>query len=107
MSGQSFNISTKPREVRWSLWGSFSAALKSIDLKIGWALFNDAVASWVDDDASSLGAALAFYAIFLLAPVLIVAIAVAGAVFGRQAAEGEIFRRTQEMVGYTGATAIQ
>jgi membrane protein len=59
------------------------------------------------DNAASQGAALAFYTIFSLAPVVIVAIAVAGAVFGREAAEGEILRQIQALVGHAGAVTIQ
>jgi membrane protein len=57
--------------------------------------------------STSQGAALAFYTIFSLAPVVIVAIAVAGVVFGRQAAEGEILRQIQSLVGHAGAVTIQ
>ncbi len=59
------------------------------------------------DNAPSLGAALAYYTIFSLAPVLIVVIAVAGLVFGREAAEGEILRELQALVGPAGAATIQ
>jgi membrane protein len=72
-----------------------------------WALLKDACSAWAEDDAPRLGAALAFYTIFSLAPVSIVVIAVAGAVFGRAAAEGEILRQIQALVGHTGAAAIQ
>jgi membrane protein len=54
-----------------------------------------------------MGAALAFYAVFSLAPVLIIAISVAGVAFGQKAAEGEFSRQLQGLVGETGAKAIQ
>jgi membrane protein len=79
----------------------------SVSLKVASALFKEACSGWVEDHASSLGAALAFYAVFSLAPVLIVAIAVAGLVFGQKAAEGEFSRQLQALVGATGARAIQ
>ena len=75
--------------------------------KVAWALLKEACYAWVADNAPSLGAALAFYTIFSLAPVLMVATAVAGVVFGREAAEGEILRQIQALVGHTGAAAIQ
>jgi membrane protein len=53
------------------------------------------------------GAAVAFYTIFSLAPVLIVTIAVAGLAFGQRAAEGEILRQLQSVMGETGARAVQ
>ena len=54
-----------------------------------------------------MGAALAFYTVFSLAPVLIVAISAAGLAFGQKAAEGEFSRQLQGLVGVTGAQAIQ
>jgi membrane protein len=54
-----------------------------------------------------MGAALAFYTVFSLAPVLIVAISVAGLALGQKAAEGEFARQLQGLVGETGARAVQ
>jgi membrane protein len=54
-----------------------------------------------------MGAALAFYTVFSLAPVLIVAISVAGLTFGQKAAESEFARQLQGLVGGTGARAVQ
>src|SRR5437667_8662203 len=61
----------------------------------------------MEDKASQLGAALAFYSILSLAPLLVIAIAIAGFVFGEQAARGEIEGQIQQMVGTQGAEAIQ
>ena len=71
------------------------------------ALFKQAGAAWLDDDAPTLGAALAFYTLFSLAPVLIVAVSVAGFAFGEKAAQGEIVRQFQGLMGTQGATAIE
>ena len=57
-----------------------------------WPLLRDATRSWDEDGASSLGAALAFYTLFSIAPLLLIVISVAGLVFGEQAARGEIMR---------------
>jgi membrane protein len=54
-----------------------------------------------------LGAALAFYTIFSVTPVVVVATAIAGLVFGREAAQGEILRQIQAFVGHSGAETIQ
>lgn len=72
-----------------------------------WVLLKAACSAWREDNVPRLGAALAFYTIFSLTPVLIVVIAVVGAVFGRAAAEGEILRQIQAFVGRNGAAAIQ
>jgi membrane protein len=70
-------------------------------------LFKQAGAAWLDDDAPTLGAALAFYTLFSLAPVLIVAVSVAGFAFGEKAAQGEIVRQFQGLMGTQGASAIE
>jgi membrane protein len=74
--------------------------------KIAWVLFKETCSAWVADDTPRLGAALAFYTISSLAPFLIVATAVAGFVFGREAVEGEVLRQIQSWVGQAGAEAI-
>jgi membrane protein len=71
------------------------------------ALLRQAGVAWLADNAPRLGAALAFYTLFSLAPVLIVAVSVAGFVFGEKAAQGEIVRQFQGLMGTQGATAIE
>lgn len=66
-----------------------------------------AAKSWIDDYASSMGAALAYYTMFSIAPLLLIVIAIAGLIFGVEAARGEIFAQLQGMMGEEGATAIQ
>ncbi|HYC42886.1 MAG TPA: YihY/virulence factor BrkB family protein [Noviherbaspirillum sp.] len=66
-----------------------------------------AVEEWINDRASSKGAALAFYTLFSLAPVLIMVLAIAGAIFGEDAARGAIFDELNTLVGPAGAEAIQ
>ena len=72
-----------------------------------WNLIRKSVAAWVDDYAPSMGAALAYYTLFSLAPLLIIAIAVAGLVFGQEAARGEIVEQIQGLIGLEGAIAVQ
>jgi membrane protein len=62
---------------------------------------------WVDHNASRTGAALAFYTVFSLAPILLLSIAIAGLFFGEQAARGEIFEQIRDLIGPTGAAAVQ
>ena len=78
-----------------------------MNLKAVFILFKKACLAWADDDAPSMGAALAFYTVFSLAPVLVVAISVAGLAFGQKAAEGEFAQQLQELLGETGARAVQ
>jgi membrane protein len=76
-----------------------AAQLKDILLK-SWKEFND-------DQAPRLGAALAYYTLLSLAPLLILVIAVAGLVFGKQAAQGQLLNEINNMVGTQGGQAIQ
>ena len=71
------------------------------------AIFKAAALNWVDDYAQSMGAALAFYTLFSIAPLLLIVIAVAGSVFGEEAARGEIFHQIEELLGTHGASAVQ
>jgi membrane protein len=71
------------------------------------ALFRTAAVNWVHDYAQSMGAALAFYTMFSIAPLLLIVISVAGAVFGEEAARGEIFGQLQGLLGVPGALAVQ
>lgn len=70
-------------------------------------LIQQAGAAWVDDRAPTMGAALAFYSAFALAPLLIVLIAAAGAIFGPDAARGAIAGQLTGLVGAAAAQAIQ
>lgn len=62
---------------------------------------------WTEDHAQSLGAALAFYTVFSLAPLLLLVIAIAGLMFGQEAAEDQIIGQIQSFVGEESAKVIQ
>jgi membrane protein len=66
-----------------------------------------AVRAWWEDNALRLGASLAYYTLFAIAPVLLVAIAIAGVVFGPEAVRGEIVGQLRGLVGREGAEAVQ
>jgi membrane protein len=70
-------------------------------------LLSQAGAAWLADNAPRLGGALPFYTLFSLVPVLIVAVSVAGFVFGEKAAQREIVRQFQGLMGTQAATAIE
>src|SRR3990167_9904824 len=67
----------------------------------------ESLTSWIDHRASSKGAALAFYTLFSMTPILVLSIAVAGYVFGAEAAQGEIVAQLEGLVGPNGAKAMQ
>lgn len=62
---------------------------------------------WNADQAPRIGAALAFYSMLSLAPLLILLIALAGLIFGDEAARGQLFGQIESLVGRQGAVAIQ
>jgi membrane protein len=72
-----------------------------------WALVKQAGEAWVDDYAPSMGAALAYYTVFSLAPLLLIVISVAGLVFGPDAARGEIFGELRDLMGDDAAKAVE
>jgi membrane protein len=70
-------------------------------------IFGAALQAWWDDDALRLGASLAYYTLFAIAPVLLVAMAIAGMAFGADAARGEMVGQLDQLVGQEGARAVQ
>ena len=76
-------------------------------IKTIFTLLKETVDEWNKDKASRLAAALAYYTVFSLSPLLIIAIAIAGAIFGEEAARGEIVGQIQGLVGKDGAEFIQ
>ncbi len=78
-----------------------------LSAKASWDLFKQVTKSWQDDYVPSMGAALAFYTTFSLAPLLLIVISVAGLVFGEDAARGEIHAQLHALMGERGASAVQ
>jgi membrane protein len=72
-----------------------------------WSLGYETVNEWINDRASRKGAALAFYTVFSLAPILILSIAIAGLFFGKEAASGEIYGQVADLLGADAAKAVQ
>ena len=70
-------------------------------------LCRKAVTAWVDDFAPSMGAAISYYTMFSLAPLLVIVIAIAGALFGQEAVQGQIAAQLSGLIGQDGATAVQ
>jgi membrane protein len=64
-------------------------------------------ASWLDHDASTMGAALAFYTVFSIAPILIIALGVAGTVVQGDALRTDLLAQAQNLLGPTGANAVR
>jgi len=76
-------------------------------LKQGWSLLKEAVQAWSNDYAPSMGAALSYYMLFSIAPLLLIVIAVAGRIFGDAAVCGELTAPLQWLMVEEGAKAIE
>ncbi|HET6572233.1 MAG TPA: YihY/virulence factor BrkB family protein [Fimbriiglobus sp.] len=72
-----------------------------------WQLARETWSEFSDDNAFRLAAALSYYTALALAPLLLVVIAIAGMIFGEQAARGEVVAQIKDLVGNQGAEAVQ
>jgi membrane protein len=76
-------------------------------LKSLWFTLKQTFCAWSDHEAPRLGAALSFYTMLSLAPLVILVIAIASLVFGHSAAQNEIIRQVQGITGTEGAQAVE
>jgi membrane protein len=72
-----------------------------------WQFLKTTINEWVEAEPFQLAAALSYYTLFSLAPLLLIAIGVAGFVFGREAAQNQIVETLQGMIGQESAKAVQ
>jgi len=66
-----------------------------------------AITGWSKDNVPRLGASLAYYTLFAVSPILVIAVAIAGSVFGEEAVRGQVVSQIDGLVGRQGAEAIQ
>ncbi len=78
-----------------------------MSIRVIWLLLKETLSQWMNDQTSLMAAALAYYTVFSLAPLLIIVIAIAGSLLGEQAAEGELVAQIQGVIGKDGAQLIQ
>ena len=72
-----------------------------------WQFLKDIFTQWMEDEPFLLASSLSYYTLFSLTPLLVIAIAVAGLVFGREAAQNQIVETIGGMIGSESAKAIQ
>src|ERR1700687_1884045 len=72
-----------------------------------WTVVKEAAANWSSHKDARQGAALAYYSVFSLGPIIVIAIAVAGFFFGQEAVSGQVASSIKDMLGDTGAKAVQ
>src|SRR5919204_2029456 len=73
----------------------------------GFALLKQAGGSWSNDQAPALGAAIAYYSMFSIAPLLVIVIAIAGLFFGADAVRGAVYAQLADLMGEGGAKAVE
>jgi membrane protein len=83
------------------------ATLRSLSTATLWPLLKEAASDWSHDRAPRLGAALAYYTVFSIVPLLVIMIAVIGLVFGQEAAQGAIMEHIASMVGEQSAVTLK
>ncbi len=82
-------------------------SVRELDARRLGRLLRETVSAWVDDRAPSMGAALAYYTMFSIAPLLLIVLSVAGLVFGADAARGEITAQLRGLIGEAGARVVE
>jgi membrane protein len=75
--------------------------------KTWWSLLSDAASGWMSHKASTLGAAVAYYSIFSIGPLMLIAISIAGLFFGHDAVRGEVSAQLSRLLGAQGAKGIE
>jgi membrane protein len=71
-----------------------------------WRAAKDAASQWVAHKDSRMGAALSYYSVFSIGPLILIAVAIAGLLFGREAVQGQVASALQGLLGESGAKAI-
>jgi membrane protein len=78
-----------------------------MSFRVVWAVVREAGDAWLDDRAPRIAAALAFFTALSIAPLLVIALVIAGAVYGAEAARGEIAQKLTGLVGEQAAVAVE
>ena len=108
-----FEMPATPRRLWEALQAAHRRAAKkaarsqAMDPRSGWRLAMRATRAWSADYASSMGAAISYYALFSIAPLLLIVLGVAGFVFGAEAARGELYAEISALVGADAARAVE
>ncbi|QRQ85207.1 YihY/virulence factor BrkB family protein [Cupriavidus oxalaticus] len=82
-------------------------SLGPVSPRAAFELIRESIDSWIDDYAPSMGAALAYYTVFSIAPLLMIVITVAGVIFGAEAARGEVVSELNGLIGAEGAQVVE
>jgi membrane protein len=100
-------LATHSRTRNLAFARSLSARGQPVDSLMWWIVAKEALANWSSHKDARQGAALAYYSVFSLGPIIVIAIAVAGLFFGHNAVTSQVTSSLQAMLGETGAKAIE
>src|SRR5687767_85064 len=79
----------------------------SMNYKTVWSMLRQTFSAWNEHDAPHLGAALAFYTILSLAPLVILVIPIAALIFGHSAAQNQLIGQVESVIGRQGSHAVK
>ena len=97
---------TEPGSANAERDGDARSSEKAVEKGL-WPLFKTAALQWVEHKDARLGAALSYYSVFSLGPLIVIAIAIAGLFFGADAVRGEVTGGLKGMLGESGTKAIE
>src|SRR3954467_10351363 len=81
--------------------------MKLISPRQAWAVLKEAISGWSDDNCSSMGAAVAFYSLLSMAPLMMLVITIAGLAIGHDRAQDLLFTQLSGLLGDTGAEGVR
>jgi membrane protein len=81
--------------------------MKALHVKKIWMLLKDSAIAWDDDNIGQQGAALSFFTVFSLPPLLMIVIVLSSFAFGQEAANGQLVSQIRELIGIEGASFVQ
>src|SRR5205823_7626460 len=89
-------------------WSTLSSGQREVAVVArAWQLVTESVTSFINDEALSRGAAISFYTVTSIGPVLLIVVAIAGLVFGQDAARGAIVAQLSGLMGQQSAELLQ
>ncbi|MEX0713274.1 MAG: YihY/virulence factor BrkB family protein [Pirellulales bacterium] len=104
------SLATAPHPARHRMGGGRPRRWQRREAKQGrswWGLIQETYHDWLADKAPRLGAALAYYTVFSLAPILVIVLGVVGLVYGADAAQGEIHQHLAGFLGQDAAKGVE
>jgi membrane protein len=90
-----------------TVMGTADRQISAGRFQTAWHAFKEAASDWVEDKAAQMGAALAFYSVLSLAPLVVISLALAALVFDADAATSSFLAQMESMIGAEGTEAIQ